>query len=552
MRALDKNDVPGAVHHLWRAVEMSPENAGYSLELASLLSDMQRYGESNEILLLLMQCGDAPGECFFGLGRNFLGLGDMDSAFESLDLYMRREPDGDFADDAAEMLDRIGDQRRDGRQPEAAASPEDAMRLRAKEGSRLLQAGEFKKAAEALRDVKLPGEDGLAAGNDLAAAYYYDGRPGEAIRVLRGILREHPGHLHSQCNLALFLYPGEPAQARCVIAKAAKAAGNDPVMNYRVGVVLCEMGEHAKARRAMEPIAARYPFDVRIQHYYALCCYNSGQIAKAASLWEKLRRLCPDNPAIGWYAGLAAARLRNEAGLPETLGYSINVPPDEAIRRIRAIGSRVQESRSLRSLGRDREFREMLVWGMTLRDIRIRRAMLQLMVASGGRDNERALRRMLVSRSETDEFKHEIFLGLKAMNASQPYLALMDGSVVEVCVRVRKAGIGSITDSSRMVADLLDRRMTGPIRKHLEEARTLWNKYLIARFCQGKPLRARKFAAWAAAVHGCVARRHGMDVPCGELAGTYGAGAGAIGSCMRRILGQTGNKEGGEDGLPTR
>jgi hypothetical protein len=414
---------------------------------------------------------------------------------------------------------------------------DESERRKAREGNKLLQAGEFRQAIRTLKEVNLTGEEGISARNDLAVAYYYDGQHDEAARVARKILRDHPGQLQTMCNLALFIHKSDREEALRLIERAAGATGRDPLLNYRMGVVLCEMGEHERARRAMESVAVQNPYDARIQHYYALACYNSGQCKRAAGIWEQLRRICPGSTVISWYSRLAAARLRGDDA-PELLPYSMQVPVEEVIRRIREIGVRLQESQSLQELGRDPEFRNLLIWGMTLKDPRLRRVMLQMLVAAGGRENERVLRRLLLSRHESDEFKQEIFIGLKAMNAKQPFLALLQGNIVQVCVHVRKTGMGPAMKGYGDVIKSLERFMDGPLRERMDEAVALWNKLIMIWIGRGKLPRVKTPAVWAAALHYCVARRNGYKLSLGETARRYGVSAGSVGRCARRIAQQ--------------
>ena len=42
---------------------------------------------------------EARSECFFGMGCNFIGLGDLDKAEESFEKYLAVSPDGEYRDD---------------------------------------------------------------------------------------------------------------------------------------------------------------------------------------------------------------------------------------------------------------------------------------------------------------------------------------------------------------------------------------------------------------------------------------------------------------------
>ncbi|NLG36513.1 MAG: hypothetical protein GX549_00760 [Clostridiales bacterium] len=231
---------------------------------------------------------------------------------------------------------------------------------------------------------------------------------------------------------------------------------------------------------------------------------------------------------------MAAARLRGEDA-PGELPYSMQVPIDEMIRRIRTIGARLQECRSIRELRQDVDFRRLLVWGLSLREPRLRRVMLQMLVAAGGAQSERLLRRLLLSRNETDEFKHEIFLGLKVMNAQQPFLAIMNGNIVQVCVQVHKPGFNTLAEGHHEVIRLLRHRMDDWMPSCTDDAISLWNRFLLKRISRGKPPRLRKPAVWAAAIHYCTAVDRGKSFTASTLARRYGVRLGQVVRCVRRI-----------------
>ncbi len=380
MRYLDEDNVPGALHHLWQAVDMNPDNVGYSMELAGLLSDIERYDESNEILLMVMQNEEAPGECFYGLGCNFLGMGDLSNAEESLEQYLSRDPDGDFIEEAIAILDNIEEHRRDHLQPVDLSGSDESERRKAREGNKLLQAGEFRQAIRTLKEVNLTGEEGISARNDLAVAYYFDGQLDEAARVARKILRDHPGQLQTMCNLALFIHKSDREEALRLI-EGRRRGRTDPLLNYRVGVVLCEMGEHEGPAgdgsvRRPEPIGRENP------HYYALACYNSGQCKGGGDL-ERLRRIGPGSTVISCIATGRAAPRRRRA---RTASLQHAVPEEEGIRRIRRSAPSA-ESQSHRELG-GIQSSEPAIWGMTRKTPAAQCDVAEL-VAAGAVENER-------------------------------------------------------------------------------------------------------------------------------------------------------------------
>ncbi len=109
-KELEKNDWIAAIAKYREAYERAPEDPEISIALAEILSQMQRFEESNRILLCLMvNEQELPPEVHFGLACNYFGLQDYDCAADSLEDYLDEEPDGPFAADAEDFLDLIDD-----------------------------------------------------------------------------------------------------------------------------------------------------------------------------------------------------------------------------------------------------------------------------------------------------------------------------------------------------------------------------------------------------------------------------------------------------------
>ncbi len=69
IRNLDRDDLPGAMANLRRALNREPGNREYQLLLADVLSRLQMYDRSCRILYgLLEEGGDEAAECAYYLG----------------------------------------------------------------------------------------------------------------------------------------------------------------------------------------------------------------------------------------------------------------------------------------------------------------------------------------------------------------------------------------------------------------------------------------------------------------------------------------------------
>ena len=105
LKMMDGMNYLGALPMVRRALEKEPDNIEYMMKHAEILTELSKYEESNSVLFeVLMKTKEARSECFFGMGCNFIGLGDLDKAEESFEKYLAVSPDGEYRDDVEEFL----------------------------------------------------------------------------------------------------------------------------------------------------------------------------------------------------------------------------------------------------------------------------------------------------------------------------------------------------------------------------------------------------------------------------------------------------------------
>ena len=83
MKNRRKNNDVDALELLRRAVEHSPDNDEYYLDLAELLSEMGCLSQSNRLLLDMLG-GGGPSECYYGLARKLLSASEIPGARRAL------------------------------------------------------------------------------------------------------------------------------------------------------------------------------------------------------------------------------------------------------------------------------------------------------------------------------------------------------------------------------------------------------------------------------------------------------------------------------------
>ena len=78
------NNIVDALELMRSAVEQSPENREYRLDLAELYCEMGCHEQSARLLLDMLAENDGPAECYYGLALNQLYMNDISGARESL------------------------------------------------------------------------------------------------------------------------------------------------------------------------------------------------------------------------------------------------------------------------------------------------------------------------------------------------------------------------------------------------------------------------------------------------------------------------------------
>lgn len=492
---LDRSNYLEAVSFLRRALEREPDNSEYLLDLADVYARMNCFDESNQVLVSILRRGEASPECFFGMGCNFYALRQFPNARDSLLTYQRLEPDGEFVETAEDILDELDDYDEDSLPPELSDL--------AYKGKRALDAGEYAKAVRLFNRVLSQEPDLLFVRNNLALGYYCLKEMDAAIDQCALVLEEDAYNLHANCNMALFLTEtGLPRDAAPFIERLADLEADDPDDLYKLCLTLCELGRDTLALTRLKELLFYRPYDKRALHYYAVAHYNTAQYRKAMNLWDRVRRIDPDNPVAPYCLKLAADAQRTGSAAP--LHYYYQLPAAEIRKRLKLFvqllgGSREEVSARFE---RDASFRQLIRWGLSVSDEAFQRTTLKLLGYVGGAHAEEILRDFLLF-PEGDALKREAMSCLKSMGAQEPFFACLGDSMVEVRVSVFESDhpmTPAQQEVLRIAAEGLPEYLSAGLMTREEVAAqmlSLWVRYLRA---APRPVRVNRPQNWAAAL----------------------------------------------------
>ncbi|MEL7610242.1 MAG: tetratricopeptide repeat protein [Bacillota bacterium] len=540
----DHNNLVDAIAYYRRALRREPDNAEYKLALAEVLTQMNRFEESNRVLLASFSGpGERPSEGFFGMGCNFIGLQEYANARYSFERYTVIDPEGEFVDEALDMLDALEDEElfqeifyaRDKISPEAAGA--------AAFGKDYIERGDYRGAITVLEEASGRFPNVSYIENNLALAYFCARKFDKATERVREILQRDPNNIQAHCNLALFCNAAKEKEAvQKEIAFILSANTDDADDLNRMTVTLMELGQHEDALKLLKRLFQLLPYDVGVTHRLAICLYELGEFKQATALYDRLCKLDPEDSVARFYRGMcfaAAAGAPKRKGLPLTY----QVPYDEIVQRIHQLNdyAKLPHEKLKAAWGADERFGTLVQWALELSDVGVKRAMLNLLGTFGDTKAEQVLRGFALMRAQPDELKNETMIQLERMHAKEPYYGYMGGQLVKSRVR----SVASIDrDLPKGYRDILSTCLSSMEDERDETciaaASKLFERYLAG--LDGYPqVRGVQVFALAAALECIACRECDVRVTKSSLCSKYGISLLRLNNAIGKILNAIGS-----------
>ncbi len=481
-KELEKNDLIAAIAKYREAYERAPEDPEIAIALAEILSQMQRFEESNRVLFQLMADSDeTPPECHFGLACNYFGLQDYDSAADSLEDYLDEEPDGIFAADAEDFLDLIDD---DAAMYETTGLKTDddyednAVCHFARS---LLASGEVDYAVEELEHRLAETPKSLKVREQLAVAYFVAGKREEAKKIANEILEEEPVNVLANSTLALAeIEDGNRIAALARLDEIMKLRSLEPEELHSVAVLQLDLDRFDDAEKTLAQLLRLMPYDENVLHKSGYARFMLGDPEGAKAFYQKLLRIDPHDTVAKYYL--------NQCRHGDTANKRVNakwiipyqVPFGEAFRRLNHINRTLAlpHEELYRIWTEDVAFRDQIVWATTLSDLRVKKSMLSLVFTFGDDDSVRILRDYLLRTDQPDEIKRAVFGMLKHLGAKEPFMAYLNGRWIKGRISLLELDY-KMPPSYESVIQLLMQYMLGNCREECAtEAANIFRRYV--------------------------------------------------------------------------
>lgn len=303
VRSLDRYRYDKALKYFQKAVEYEPDNPVNHCNMAGILSEMGDYEASNEALqTILNKIAPSMVECHFYMANNYANMEQFIEAQRELLLYMESDRDGQFSNEAEELMDLIHHElAQSGKKITPVSEVQHDWHAQARE---LMEKGQLQEACTVLLQILKQQPDHHAARNNLVVALYHQGELEQAADHLQQILDGDPYDLHALCNQAVLLRLTnqiEQLQHQIAVLRQIRPLHHEHVL--KLAVTMGTLGEHETAymhfRRLLKH--EEWQHQTELYHYAAAAACYLGKYGQGEQLWRQMLRIDPEAKVAAFY-----------------------------------------------------------------------------------------------------------------------------------------------------------------------------------------------------------------------------------------------------------
>lgn len=537
VRSLDRFHYDKALKYFRRAVEYEPDNPVNHCNMAGILSELGNYRESNEILAWIIdELDPSMTECHFYMANNYANMERYEEAEVSLIHYLQEDEDGQYLDEAEEMMDLLHYE---------LERPTPLTNIKSREGMvehdqarMLLEEGKFTEAVRILEQIIERQPDFLAARNNLALAYYYMGLFDKAMASIHEVLSIEAGNLHALCNLAIFYQHEEDEESlKPLVQLLIKTEPFHQEHVFKLATTMGILGEHKVAYRHFIRLLKDndLPQDPCLYHYAAVAACNIGRLQEAERLWKQTIKLDPSSGIPHYY--MEQLELVRSGEITASISYHYHLPFEEQFKLWEKSSDGIPDH-----LKRDPLVRSSFFWALRHGDQHTKLQVIQAFGMIGDNEVKDVLRSFLMERDEDDYLKRIAIFVLRTIGVQEPLHVILEGKELVIEPNRVPSRLPVWDEKWEAVAQAAISRMS----KHYDlvqqhDMMTLWVEFL-SRMYPDVPKLAKP-ESWAAALEYLTAKMHRRTISYHEVSVRYGTSISTVSKHVRLIDKTCGIKE---------
>ncbi|WP_139993989.1 tetratricopeptide repeat protein [Paenibacillus paridis] len=537
VQSLDRFHYDKALKYFRRAVEYEPENPVNHCNMAGILSEMGNYEESNRILgWIVDELDPTMTECHFYMANNFANMEQYEAAEGSLIRYLEEDSEGQFLDEAEDMMDLLHYE---------LERPTRLTNIKSREGMvehdlarTLLEEGKFTEAVRILEKIIEGQPDFLAARNNLALAYYYMGMFDKAMDTIHEVLDLEAGNLHALCNLAIFYqHKNDEESLRPLVDLLAKTVPFHQEHVFKLATTMGILGEHGAAYRHFTRLLkdSELTQDPSLFHYAAVAACNIGRLQEAERLWKQTIKLDPTSGIPHYYMEqLELVRSGQHTG---SISYHYHLPFEEQFKLWEKSSDGIPDH-----LKRDPLVRSSFFWALRHGDQHTKLQVIQALGMIADSEVKDVLQTFLLERDEDDYLKRIAIFVLRTMGVQEPLRIVLEGKETVIEPNRVPSRLPVWEDKWQEVVETALGRMSKQydlVQQH--DLMTLWVEFL-SRVYPDVP-KLTKPEGWAAALEYLTAKMHRRAISYHEVSLRYGTSIATVSKNVKMIDEVCGIKE---------
>lgn len=537
VQSLDRFHYDKALKYFRRAVEYEPENPVNHCNMAGILSEMGNYEESNRILgWIVDELDPTMTECHFYMANNFANMEQYEAAEGSLIRYLEEDSEGQFLDEAEDMMDLLHYE---------LERPTRLTNIKSREGMvehdlarTLLEEGKFTEAVRILEKIIEGQPDFLAARNNLALAYYYMGMFDKAMDTIHEVLDLEAGNLHALCNLAIFYqHKNDEESLRPLVDLLAKTVPFHQEHVFKLATTMGILGEHGAAYRHFTRLLkdSELTQDPSLFHYAAVAACNIGRLQEAERLWKQTIKLDPTSGIPHYY--MEQLELVRSGQHTASISYHYHLPFEEQFKLWEKSSDGIPDH-----LKRDPLVRSSFFWALRHGDQHTKLQVIQALGMIADSEVKDVLQTFLLERDEDDYLKRIAIFVLRTMGVQEPLRIVLEGKETVIEPNRVPSRLPVWEDKWQEVVETALGRMSKQydlVQQH--DLMTLWVEFL-SRVYPDVP-KLTKPEGWAAALEYLTAKMHRRAISYHEVSLRYGTSIATVSKNVKMIDEVCGIKE---------
>ncbi|MEH7461560.1 tetratricopeptide repeat protein [Bacillus thuringiensis] len=291
MKAYRNHHLDDAIKYFKRAAQ-SQKEPFILCQLATALSEVGDYHESNQIFLQIVRTGEQIEECYYFMANNYAYLGLFQQAKKYAERYLEVATDKEFIEETMELLEIIEEEEMDAPELE----DEDGLIVMQEQANHYIRNGQLEEAIATLEGVITEYPEFWSAHNNLAIAHFQLGNVDQALEMTELILEKNPGNIHALCNTLIFLYSiGEYKQVEKLAEQLETVYPMSFEHRVKLGTTFATIGRFESAYKWLKVLKRQgYEGDVSFYYWFAYSAYMVNDEQTAEKMWAHVVELHPD------------------------------------------------------------------------------------------------------------------------------------------------------------------------------------------------------------------------------------------------------------------